>query len=170
MSLHFVDFHILKGSLCSFSHRRPSVSLHVNWLALLFEPRHDKTNKMSVHPMKTQISLGIRPVWPESSLWAQRVVKDPSFLHVDSEDSGQTGRMSLRLAHSHFVGFVMSRLIWRWCKFRQMMWHRSRSSIFIRQNRNKANQMIFHLIPDAWKSITSWALTNNGATTIFFFS
>ena len=28
----------------------------------IYEPRHDKTNKMSVHPAKTQISLGIRPV------------------------------------------------------------------------------------------------------------
>ena len=27
-----------------------------------FEPPHDKTNKMSVHPAKTPISLGIRPV------------------------------------------------------------------------------------------------------------
>ena len=27
------------------------------------EPRHDKTNKLSVRPVKTQISLGIRPVW-----------------------------------------------------------------------------------------------------------
>ena len=27
------------------------------------EPRHDKTNKMSVRPAKTQISLGIHPVW-----------------------------------------------------------------------------------------------------------
>ena len=31
------------------------------------EPRHDKTNKMSVHPAKIQISLGIRPVWSENS-------------------------------------------------------------------------------------------------------
>ena len=30
--------------------------------ALLFEPPHDKTNKMTVRPAKTQISLGIRPV------------------------------------------------------------------------------------------------------------
>ena len=42
---------------------------------------------------KTQISLGIRPVWSESSLCAQWVAKDPSFLHADSEDSDQTGRM-----------------------------------------------------------------------------
>ena len=46
-----------------------------------------------VRPAKTRISLGIRPVWSESSLCAQWVVKDPSFLHADSEDSDQTGRM-----------------------------------------------------------------------------
>ena len=38
---------------------------------LLYELWHDKTNKMSVHPAKTQISLGIHPVWSESSLCAQ---------------------------------------------------------------------------------------------------
>ena len=59
-----------------------------------FEPWHDKTNKMTVHPAKTQISLGIRPVWSESSLCAQWVAKDPSFLHADSEDADdQTGWM-----------------------------------------------------------------------------
>ena len=46
-----------------------------------------------MHPAKTQISLDIRPVWPESSLCAQRVAKYPSFLLEDSEDSDQTGRM-----------------------------------------------------------------------------
>ena len=58
-----------------------------------YEPRHDKTNKTSVRPAKTQISLSIRPVWSESSLCAQWVAKDPRFLHADSEDSDQTGRM-----------------------------------------------------------------------------
>ena len=65
-----------------------------------YEPRHDKTNKVTVRPAKTQISLGIHPVWSESSLcvqWvalcAQWVAKDPSFLLADSEDSDQTGRM-----------------------------------------------------------------------------
>ena len=57
------------------------------------EPRHDKTNKMSVRPAKTQISLCIRPVWSESSICAQWVAKDPRFLHADSEDSDQTRRM-----------------------------------------------------------------------------
>ena len=37
----------------------------------LIEPRHDKTNNMSVRPAKTQISLGIHTVWSESSLCAQ---------------------------------------------------------------------------------------------------
>ena len=55
------------------------------------EPRHDKTNKVIVSPAKTQISLGIRPVWSESSLCAQCVAQDPMFLHADSEDSDQTG-------------------------------------------------------------------------------
>ena len=54
--------------------------------------RLDKTNKMSVRPAKTQISLGIRPVWSESSLCAQRIAKGPRFLHADSESSDQTGR------------------------------------------------------------------------------
>ena len=41
-----------------------------------------KKTKWHVGPAKTQISLG-----------AQRVAKDPSFLHTDSEDSDQTKRM-----------------------------------------------------------------------------
>ena len=58
---------------------------------IIYEPPHDK-NKMSVRPAKTQISLGIRLVWSESSLCAQLVDKDTTFLHADSKDSDQTGR------------------------------------------------------------------------------
>ena len=57
----------------------------------LNEPPRDKTNKVTVRPAKTQISLGIQS--DQSSLCAQWVAKDPSFLHADSEDSDQTGRM-----------------------------------------------------------------------------
>ena len=67
--------------------------LLVQTLNFITELRHDKTNKVSVCPAKTQISLGICPVWSESSLWAQWVAKDPRFLYADSEDSDQTGRM-----------------------------------------------------------------------------
>ena len=52
-----------------------------------------KPTKMTVRPAKTQISLGIRPVWAESSTSAQWVAKDTSFLNADSKDSDQTGRM-----------------------------------------------------------------------------
>ena len=79
------------------------------------KPPHDKTNKMTVRSAKTQFSLGIHPVWSESSLCAQWVAKDPSFLHADSEDSGQTGRMPSLIwvfagRTCHFVGIVMRRL------------------------------------------------------------
>ena len=40
-----------------------------------------------MRPAKTQISLGIRPVWSESSLCTHWVAKDPRFLHADSKDS-----------------------------------------------------------------------------------
>ena len=63
---------------------------HVLWRN---ELPHDKTNKVAVRPAKTQISLGICPVWSESSLCTHWVAKDPSFIHADSEDSDQTRRI-----------------------------------------------------------------------------
>ena len=63
-----------------------------------------KPTKWHVRPAKTKISLGIRPVWSESSLCVQWVAKDPSLL-ADNEKYGQTGRTC------HFVGFVTRRLI-----------------------------------------------------------
>ena len=46
----------------------------INYLqkSIVYEPPHDKTNNVVVRPAKTQISLGIRPVWSESSLSAWR--------------------------------------------------------------------------------------------------
>ena len=57
------------------------------------DPRHDKTNKVSMRPAKTQISLGIRPVWSESSLSAWRNFGLLATHWAHSEDSDQTGRM-----------------------------------------------------------------------------
>ena len=65
-----------------------------NWtLTWWFEPPHDKTNKMTVCPGKTQISLGIRPVWSESSLSAWRKLGSLATQWAHREDSDQTGRM-----------------------------------------------------------------------------
>ena len=82
----------------------------------VFESPHDKTNKVTVRPAKTQISLGICPDWSESLLCTQRVAKDPSFVRVDSEDSDLTGQMPRLIwvyarCTCHFVGFVMRRFI-----------------------------------------------------------
>ena len=63
------------------------------FLLLAYEPRHDKTNKVSVHPAKTQISLGIRPVWSEFSLSAWRKLGPLATQWAHSQDSDQTGRM-----------------------------------------------------------------------------
>ena len=77
-----------------------------------------KPSKWSVRPAKTQISLGIRPVRSESSLCAQWVSEDPMFLHADSEDSDQTGRMQRLIwvfagRTCNFICFVMRRLNYR---------------------------------------------------------
>ena len=58
-----------------------------------FEPGHDKTNKMRVRPAKTQISLGSRPVWSESSLSAWRILGPLATHWAHSKDSDQIGRM-----------------------------------------------------------------------------
>ena len=60
--------------------------------AKTIEPRHDKTIKVMVRPAKTQIGLASAQS-DQSSLCAQWVAKGPSFLHADSEDSDQSGRM-----------------------------------------------------------------------------
>ena len=52
-----------------------------------------KPTKWHVCPAKTQISLGIRPVWSESLLCALWVATVPMLLHADSEYSDQTARM-----------------------------------------------------------------------------
>ena len=84
------------------------------------EPRHDKTNKMSVRPVKSQISLGIRPVWSESSLATWRKLGSLATQWAHSEDwldwAHAQADLSLRLAHTHFVGFVMLRLILLKCR------------------------------------------------------
>ena len=57
-----------------------------------YELRQDKTNRMSVHPAKTQISLGICPVWSESSLSMWRKLGSLATHWVHSEDFDQTVR------------------------------------------------------------------------------
>ena len=52
-----------------------------------------KPTKWPVHQAKTQISLGIRPVWSGSSLSAWRNIGSLATHWAHTEDSHQTGRM-----------------------------------------------------------------------------
>ena len=51
-----------------------------------YEPQHYKTNKMTCAPSEDSDQPGHQP--------SQWVAEDPMFLHANSEDSYQTGRMS----------------------------------------------------------------------------
>ena len=62
------------------------VTLFVPGEWLSFEPPHDKTNKVTVRPAKTQLSLGIRSVWSESSLSAWRNLESLATQWAHSED------------------------------------------------------------------------------------
>ena len=78
-----------------------------------------KPTKWPVYPAKTWISLGIRPVWSESSLTAWRNLGPLTTNKAHSEGSNLTGQM-LRLiwvlaGHiSQLVGFVMLLLNYGW--------------------------------------------------------
>ena len=64
------------------------------------EPPHDKTNEMAGVLSK------------DSDQCTQWVAKDPSLLHVDSENSDQTGqmpRLSLRWVHRPYCWFCHER-------------------------------------------------------------
>ena len=110
-----LEFRIIYGANCSSGERL--LAFWATCFLSLLQKSHlmTKPTKWSVHPAKTQISLGIHPVWSESLLWARWVAKDPRFPHADSEDSDQTGRMPRLIwvfaGHTfHFVGFVVLRL------------------------------------------------------------
>ena len=69
------------------------VAFYTYVIKFTYEPPLGKTNKMDVRPAKTQISLGIRPVWSESSLSAWRKLGSLATHWEHSKDSDQTGRM-----------------------------------------------------------------------------
>ena len=86
----------VRATLRHFSNLLLAIHRLLLWFSIVilkYEPPHDKTNKVSVHPAKTQISLGIRPVWSETSLSAWRKLGSLAIHLAHSEDSDQTGRM-----------------------------------------------------------------------------
>ena len=76
-----------------------------------------KLTKWPVRPAKTQISLGICPVWSESLLSTWWNIGSSATHWAHSEDSDQTGQMPRLIwvfagRTCQFDGFVMRRLIW----------------------------------------------------------
>ena len=65
--------------------------LATQWGPRTYERQNDKTNKVIVRPVKTQISLGIRPVWSESSLSVWRKFGSLATHWAHSKDSDQPG-------------------------------------------------------------------------------
>ena len=74
---------------------------HTSWINTVNEPQHDKTNKVSVRPAKTQISLGVCPVWWESSLSAWRKLGSLATHWLHSEIWVFTGRTVTLLVLSY---------------------------------------------------------------------
>ena len=64
--------HIAWFNYCCHSHRSSYQYCFGYEPSSSFDPPHDKTNKMTERPEKTQISLGIHPVW---SVFAVRMKK-----------------------------------------------------------------------------------------------
>ena len=75
-----------------------------NGTPISFEPRHDKTNKVSVRPAKNQISLGIHPVFAVR-MWKALVLSYPMSTN---EDSDQAGRMIRVFAGRTLILLVLS--------------------------------------------------------------
>ena len=75
-----------------------------------------KPSKWLMCPAKTKISLGFRPVWSESSLSAWRKLVSLATHWAHSEDlsdlADAQADLSLRWAHTQFVGVDMSWLEW----------------------------------------------------------
>ena len=105
-----------RGSLISVYTVCPDMSVRTLKIIMVikYEPPHDKTNKMAcVCPAKTQISLGICPVWSIFAVCMKKawVLSYP----LSAQRSLWSGRMPRLIwvfaARSHFVGFVMLQLI-----------------------------------------------------------
>ena len=104
---------ICQHKLCPFPHNLPLIYVIFHHLSCLMT----KPTKWHVCSVKAQISLGISPVWSESSLSARKKLGSLVTHWAHSEDSDETGRMPRLIwvftgRTGRFVGFVMRWPIW----------------------------------------------------------
>ena len=85
------------------------------------EPPHDRTNKMTLRQAKTQISLGIRPVWSEFSLSAWRKLSSLATHWAHSEDWSDPADAQADLRA--FAGCTVILLVLSWGGSVICVWH-----------------------------------------------
>ena len=88
----------------------------ITFILLYLSRLTTKPTKWHVRPAKTQINLGIRPFWSESSLSTWVNLRSLAIIRAHSEASDQTGRMPRLIwvfagRKDYFVGFVMRRCV-----------------------------------------------------------
>ena len=88
----------------------------ITFILLYLSRLTTKPTKWHLRPAKTQINLGILPVWSETLLSTWGKLRSLAIIRAHSEASEQTGRMPRLIwvfawRKGHFVGFVMRRLI-----------------------------------------------------------
>ena len=108
LSTHYICFY---GAI-KIIPKLSSDTLLICFTAFYLSRLMTKPTKWHVRPAKTQISLGIRPVWSESSLSTWRKLGFLATHWAHSEDSDQTGRMP-RLIWV-FVGRTVVLLVLSW--------------------------------------------------------
>ena len=134
------------------SKKEPALLLH-NYLMIciytLYQRKKErkKDRKWHVRPAKTQISLGICPVWSEFSLSAWRKFGSLPSHWAHIEDYDQTGRMSRLIRvfarrKDHFVGLVMRRLIY----FRRTFVFKLKCSCW----KETRGPLVLYRSPDCW--------------------
>ena len=77
----------------NFKNRFTTTALYSIYVRVYMSRLMTKPTRWHVRPAKTQISLGIRPVWSESSLSAWRKLGSLATHWAHSEGSDQTRRM-----------------------------------------------------------------------------
>ena len=71
--------------------RSPNFNILITFILIYLRRLTTKPIKWHVRPAKTQINLGIRPVWSESSLSTWGRLKSLAIIRAHSEASDQTG-------------------------------------------------------------------------------
>ena len=98
-------------NIWKFRHLKIIAVVILKWAASWQNQQNDcAPSEDSDQPGHLLSLIRVRPVWSESSLIAEWIAKDQSFLHADSEDSDQTGWMPRLIRLGGYPGWSESSL------------------------------------------------------------